>query len=474
MKIHFGTDGWRGIISDDFTFDNVRRVGQAVADYVRAHEGKWIEKADRLPVVIGYDTRFLSNMYAEELARVVGGNAIPVLVSCKPVATPAISYATRNLPAQLGLMVTASHNPPYYNGIKIKADYGGAATDSITREIESYLREDLPALDSEHRWVGIFEPDELYCKQIRSLINWEAISKAGLTVVVDAMYGAGSGYLDRFLEEAGVNVVRVRTGMNPGFGGINPEPVPPNLKPLVEKVQGTRAHLGLALDGDGDRIGVVDERGRFVDAHRVFVLLLWHLVKNRHLTGAVARTFSTTRMVVEAARDLGLALYETPIGFKHICAHFLQHDVLIGGEESGGFGFKMHVPDRDGILAGLLLVEFVSLSNCSLSELVDEMLARYGPSYYRRVDLPLITQRRDKLFSVLKLHPPSHIAGLPVTRLETLDGVKFWLGDRNWILFRSSGTEPLLRIYVEAETPQLLEEVLETGREIALYEKLST
>lgn len=444
------------MISDDFTFANVRRVGKAIARYL---EKVGLEEASG-PVVIGYDTRFLSDRYARELAGVLQSSGIAVRLSDKPVITPALSFVTANLQARLGIMVTASHNPPEYNGIKIKASYGGPVDQAVIDGIEECLPEEVPPLAIDDREIQTLDLNAIYLPAVRSKIDWQGISTSGLTVVIDAMHGAGAGYLDRLLEEHGIRVVRIRQEANPGFGGSNPEPIGANLEPLMAAVRRYEADMGLATDGDGDRLGVVDHTGEYINAHQVFLLLLTHLFEDRGQTGAVVRTFSTSALVDKAARSFGLAVRETPIGFKYVTAVCRQEPVLLGGEESGGYGFPRHLLDRDGVVAGLMLIELVCQRGKSLRALIRDLAERFGPSFYHRIDLPIPPGS-----CISTMEPPEKLGRRVVTESATLDGLKLRLEDDGWILFRASGTEPVLRVYAEARSKAALEEILEDGTE---------
>ena len=455
--IKFGTDGWRGIIGESFTFENARTVAQAAADY-------WREKgtAER-GIVVGYDARLLSSRCAEELARVLAANGVRVFLTAKMVATPVLSFAVRNLRAAGGLMVTASHNPADYNGIKFKGEYGGSALPETTRRIEELLgKNPVRRAEGFTPLIVRFNPDAEYLEHLRRMVNGEAIREAGLRVVVDPMHGSGRGYLKAFLQPLGVAVQEIRAFDNPGFGGAGPEPVPPNTRPLQQAVLRWRADVGLALDGDADRLGAVDAKGNFVNPHCVYALLLRHLVEKRRWLGPAAKTFSTTVMVDRLGNRYSLPVYETPIGFKYICALFLKEDLLIGGEESGGISIRSHIPERDGILAALLLLEAMAAARSPLHRLVESLRAEVGAYYYDRMDLPFSYSSRDFLMDALQENPPQHLGPYAVAGCKVLDGVKLLLEEDSWLLFRPSGTEPRLRIYVEArgekEVRQLLEE----------------
>ncbi|NMB24280.1 MAG: phosphoglucomutase/phosphomannomutase family protein [Firmicutes bacterium] len=462
MGITFGTEGWRGIMGQDFDMANVRLVGRAVVAYL---QGLPPDKKTR-PVVIGYDTRSLSQDYARELACVISAGGIPVLLSNKAVITPALSLATVQLNAGLGLMITASHNPPQYNGIKFKGPYGGPIDEDTIAGIEACLRgmAGSPSMDVSPGGILHGDFDALYLPAVGKLFKDLVIHPSNLKVVVDTMHGVGRGYFDRLLEEKGVEVIRVREEVIPDFGGICPEPVEAHLGPLKAAVISHQADLGVATDGDGDRIGIVDNTGAYVDAHRVFLLLLTHLYENRGQRGSVIKTFSTSFLVEMAAESFGLKVRETPIGFKHIAPWCLKETVVLGGEESGGYGFPWHLPDRDGVLAGLLLVEYIVQSGKTLNALVEESVKRFGPSVYRRVDLLLSTDADENgKVRGLPAVVPSALGRRVVTGVATLDGLKLKLGEEGWMLFRISGTEPLLRVYAEAISELVLDEIMTAG-----------
>ncbi|MDI6869832.1 MAG: phosphoglucomutase/phosphomannomutase family protein [Bacillota bacterium] len=448
--LKFGTDGWRAVIAQDFTFANVRRVAQALADYVvSTGEGS-------RGLVVGYDTRFLSDRFAASVAEVLAANGVPVYLTDQAAPTPAVSYAIKHLGAAGGVMVTASHNPPEYNGIKFKGSYGGSALPGMVAEIESRLETaaggEAPRVTANRvsGCIRSFDPRPPYFAQLRKLVDFEAIRSAGLRLVVDPMHGAGRGYLKELLAEERISVTEIRGEFNPSFGGVNPEPIACNLDVLAQAVRESRGDLGVATDGDADRVGAMDERGNFVDSHRIFALLLEHLVSRRRWTGAVVKTFSTTQMIDKLAAAYGLTLYETPIGFKYVCEYMLADDILIGGEESGGIGIKNHLPERDGLLCSLLLAESLAVSGLSLAALVDDLLRRVGQHEYGRVDLHLRPGQKEAVLERLMACPPRELAGQPVVERRDRDGLKFVMADGSWLLFRPSGTEPLLRTYAEA------------------------
>lgn len=488
MPISFGTDGWRGVISDTFTFHNVRLVSQAIADAVASEE--WMNggsNGDSLPVppevdprriVVGFDTRFLSDRYAVEVARVLAGNGYKVLLTSADVPTPALSYSVRQRHAIAGIMITASHNAPRYNGVKLKAAYGGAAAREQCRRVELYFN------DNESRGRGPnmmdydqakadglierFNPTPEYHQHLRGLIDFEAIAENPQHLVVDSMFGSGRGQIKGVLQGTGCEVFEVRGEMNPGFGGIHPEPIARYLGALAGAIAAGHGQLGVATDGDADRIGAMDGRGGFVDPHRLMALSLKYLVEHRGWTGKIVKTVSTTQMLNRLADKHGLELIETPVGFDHIADLMLREPVLIGGEESGGISFLGHIPEGDGVLMGLLALEMVAASGEPLDSLVEKLLQEVGPAHYQRLDLRL--QRpvsKERLVKRLSEAAPGEIGGVGVARVSDRDGVKYLLEDDSWLLIRPSGTEPVLRVYAEAGHPERLEQLLEYGRQVA-------
>ncbi len=474
MAIRFGTDGWRAVISEDFTFDNVRRVAQAVAE-VFCPPGTDNSREGRPSFVVGFDTRFLSDRYAMAVAEVLAANDIHVWLSRVDAATPMISYAIVDKGARGGIMVTASHNPPRYNGLKLKAAYGGGTLQDTTRQVAQRIQENLAQGREPRRLpyeqalaqglVTRFDPFPAYRRHVQSLVDFEAIRRAGLTVAVDAMYGAGRVYLRRLLEEADCRVTELRAELNPGFNGVHPEPIRRNLHPLSAEMNTGRYALGLATDGDADRIGAMDPGDRFIDPHQIMALLLAYLVEERGWRGSVVKTVSTTRMLDRLAAHYGLPVREIPVGFHHIVEWMLQEDVLLGGEESGGITVQGHIPEGDGILMGLLLAELVAVRGRALGEQVDALMARpyVGRHCYARIDRHTRPFSKEEMVQVLLAQAPERLAGLPVIQVDHRDGVKFIRADESWLLIRPSGTEPVLRIYAEAHRPEEVEALLRAG-----------
>jgi phosphomannomutase len=460
MSINFGTDGWRAVISDTFTFHNLRLVTQAIADAVATEDWGNGELANLNPVmnkmVVGFDTRFLSDRYAKEAARVLAANDFTVYLSQADAPTPAISYAVRELNAIAGVMITASHNAPRYNGVKLKSAFGSSASPEQCRQVEVWLNDNEEQgrgpnlMDFEHARdesrIMRFNPIPAYYEQLRRLINFDIIADAKLRVVVDSMYGSGRGVIRGILQGTGCEVAEIRGEMNPGFGGIHPEPITRYLGSLAGAISTGQGDFGLATDGDADRIGAMDERGNFVDPHKIMALSLRYLVEKRGLTGSVVRTVSTSRMLDRLAKRYGVALHETPVGFNHIAELMMKEDVLIGGEESGGISFKGHIPEGDGVLMGLLIIEMVAASGGSLYDLVQDLLAEVGPAFYERTDLRLRHPvSKSSMTQRLVTEVPAQIGGESIVEVATTDGVKYILADDSWLLIRPSGTEPVLR-----------------------------
>ncbi|MBW8012908.1 MAG: phosphoglucomutase/phosphomannomutase family protein [Chloroflexi bacterium] len=482
MPIHFGTDGWRAVISDTFTFFNLRLVIQAIADAIHADEhdtgplkGKQSTPRD---FVVGFDTRFLSDRYARDVARVLAANGFKVLLAQSDCPTPAISYTVHKMGAIAGIMVTASHNAPRYNGIKLKAPYGGSASREQCRRVEVYLTDNEARgrgpnqMDFElAREMGLierFNPIPDYYEHLRTLINFDAIADNPQHIVVDSMYGSGRGTIKGILQGTGCEVHEIRGEMNPGFGGVHPEPIERYLGSLAGAISTGLGTLGLATDGDADRLGAMDERGNFIDPHKIMAVALRYLVENRGMTGCVVRTVSTTRMIDRLAEKYDLEVHETPVGFNYIADLMLKEDVLIGGEESGGISFKGNIPEGDGVLMSLLLLEIVASTGASLFELVQDLLKEVGPTHYTRTDLRLKRPvEKRKLTQRLANDAPNAIGGETVSEVATTDGTKYILKDDSWLLIRPSGTEPVLRVYAEGRSPEMVTALLDYGEKVA-------
>jgi len=459
--IRFGTDGWRAIIAQDFTFANVERVAQAYASYLSDQA----TTTGATLVVVGYDRRFLSDKFARRACEVLVGNGLRVALFPHDTPTPLVSWAVKVLQAIGGVVITASHNSFDFNGFKIKAPWGGSATPETTIEVER-LVDSSPPKRGEILVDGreLLAPAvESYRQQIESYIDLERLRTAIGTVVVDPMHGTGGRWVEGFLSGGTLMVDTIRANRDPLFGGVNPEPIDRNLAALKQRVVDSQAFLGLATDGDADRVGAVDERGRTMTMHDVVPLLLLHLARQRKMTGGVVRTFSQSILTKRIAAAHGLKLYETPIGFKYIAGLMLKEDILIGAEESGGIGVKGHIPERDGILNSLLFLEAVITAGKPPSEMLHDLHEEFGEFHFGRRDLQVEVEAGKDLVSRLAADPPSELGGDEVVNVETVDGTKLEFKDESWLLFRQSGTEPALRIYSEATSVQKMEALLAAG-----------
>jgi phosphomannomutase len=460
-SVKFGTDGWRGVIADDFTFDNVARATSAYAKYLK---DKGL--AGRSGVVVGYDTRFASPEFAAVAAGVLTSAGFKVTLSDRPVPSPCVSYAVNKGNYLGGVMITASHNPAQFNGFKIKGEYGGSAHPVMIADIEARLpSDDSPSPDrlslEESRRAGLLNEADIrsgYLDAVKELVDLRGMKD--LSVVVDPMFGSGIGCLRSILAGAGVNVNEIRGEINPSFPGIQPEPNNKNLDLLYRTVRKSGADLGLANDGDADRIGACDAAGNDIDSHRIFALMLKHLVEKKGYTGTVVKTFSTTAMIDRLCERYKLPLKVTPVGFKHITDIMLAENVLIGGEESGGIGIANFLPERDGTLCGLVLAELTADAGKPIAQIIEDMMSDIGSHHYDRNDLHLQPGVKEKTIERIKSGELKEVDGKPIIKTETLDGFKFWFDDNSWLMVRPSGTEPVLRVYCEAQTPQLVSDKL--------------
>ncbi len=468
-QIKFGTDGWRGIIADDFTFDNVRICAQGVADYVKqnALSGRGL--------VVGYDTRFASEDFAAAAAEVIAGNDIKVHLCLKPAPTPVVSFTVPATKAAGAIVITASHNPGSWNGFKYKSQDGASAPSEITAQIEkniSHITRDKQikrlALDKALRkgLVDYLDPSPAYFGRLNQLINLEQLRRQKLTVIVDPMYGAGAGYFRALLEGGNTKITEINAERNPSFPGIQPEPIAKNLTKLSRLVVEQKADIGLATDGDADRIGIVDEKGEFLNQHQVFALLCLYLLEVRSERGAMVKTLTSTEMISRLGKIFDVPVYETAVGFKYVAPLMEQHNAIIGGEESGGYGFRGHIPERDGILAGLYFLDFMAETGKTASQLLEHLYGKVGPHYYERIDSHVRKDKRKEITDKLASNPPETLAGAQITWLDTTDGFRFFLADESWLLIRFSGTEPLVRLYAEAETLEKVRNLLDEGRRL--------
>jgi phosphomannomutase len=458
--IKFGTDGWRGVIAEDYTFENVRRVAGAIASYVLKEEDS------KRGLVIGYDTRFGSRRFAQASAEVIARAGIPVKLAKDYTPTPALSYAVKDLGAAGGVMITSSHNPWNWNGVKFKATYGGSATPAIIAKIEAEVRagampQGAPARIEE----ADFKP--AYIEAITRFADLDKIAKAGFKFAIDCMYGAGRNVLSDIFKQRGIQHVQIRNEVNPLFPGINPEPIEPHVRMLQDTVVKEKCHAGFVTDGDADRIGAAAEDGSFVDSHKVYSVLLQWLLTRKDWPGDVVRAFNTTRMLDRIAAKHGRKLIECGIGFKFICDLMMERSILVGGEESGGIGIQRHLPERDGLLNSLLLANVMADEGKSLGQLVTALQREYGPHYYARRDLTVPNDVKEAAIIRAADRGTTALGRYRILRKEDLDGIKFYLetpihnrGAEAWLLLRKSGTEPLMRIYSEASSPELVQELL--------------
>ncbi len=468
MGITFGTEGWRAVMAEEFTAENVRIVTQAIAEHLQTKTSK----TSPTPVVVGYDTRFLSDYFARAVCEVLAGNRIRAVLAEGAVPTCAVSRSVVAQRFPLGIMVTASHNPAIYNGIKVKEAFGGSATTETVASIERHLGHSPVARMpfDEAQANGLIRSANLlpgFFRGIKNSVDLAAIRRKPYRVTVDSMHGAGGRIIEHLLKRGKCRVETLHAEPDPLFGGQAPEPIASHLKALIARVKTARADLGIANDGDADRIGVIGPDGTWLNPGQIMCVLIAHLVKSRHGKGAIVKTVSNTMMINRLTQALGLQLLEVPVGFKHIAKLMLEDNVLIGGEESGGIGVTSYLPERDGIFNGLLLLEAMAAAGKPLSTLLRELERAYGTWWYGRRDLHLNMAQVDKLFAKLKTSPPSDLSGIPVHTVNMMDGIKLIGRDDTWLLFRRSGTEPIVRIYAETPQKTRLPRLLEFGVRLA-------
>jgi phosphomannomutase len=457
--ITFGTDGWRGIIAQDFTFENVRKVANAIARYaVRAEK-------PGAGVLVGYDTRFGSERFARVAAEELSSAGIPVGLAADAAPTPALSLLVKLRGAAGGIQITASHNPYPWNGIKYKASYGSSASPTIVAQIESelskVLRDDVSPLPPRKDLIQSLDIRAPYLETLNALVDWDRLRAAKFRFVVDPMHGAGRGLLRDLFHRNQIECEEIRGSRDPLFGGVNPEPIEPHIELLRQAVVKGHYDAGFALDGDADRIGAIDRGGTFITPHQIFAILLWHLAGTRKLSGEVVKTFSTTKLIDKIATEFGRKVWETPVGFKYVCDRMLESDVLLGGEESGGIGTKLHLPERDATVNALLLAEVMAWHGKSLGELVAKLHAEFGEHHYGRVDLTLKNGQKEKALEYFGEPNLKNFLDWPITRRENLDGIKIYFGEVGWAMVRASGTEQMLRIYSETTRPETTRRVLD-------------
>ncbi|MFQ6019791.1 MAG: phosphoglucomutase/phosphomannomutase family protein [Dehalococcoidia bacterium] len=467
--IKFGTDGWRAVIGDEFTFANVRACAQGVASYV-VESGL----AGR-GLVVGYDTRFAAGEFAAAVAEVLAANGIGVYLCPRPAPTPVVSHSILERGAGGAVIITASHNPAKYLGFKFRPEYGGSAPPEVLAQVEARIdacREEVPRLplaEAKARGlVEVLDPRPVYLKHLAGLVDLASLRAAGLKVVVDSMHGAAAGYLPALLRGGQTKVREIRSASNPLFPGMdNPEPIERNLRPLSRAVLRHKADVGLATDGDGDRLGIIDERGRFIDQLQTFALLAYYLLEVRGTRGPLVKSVTTTSMITRLGELYGVPVHETGVGFKYLGPKMMETDALIAGEESGGYAFRGHLPERDGILSGLYFLDLMARRGSRPTALLGELCAKVGPHYYDRLDIALTEEERQRVLERVRRQRPAEIGGLRVTGVDTQDGFRYLLDGSGWALIRFSGTEPLLRIYTEVKDKASVSRVLQACRELA-------
>jgi len=463
-SIKFGTDGWRGVIAEDFTFANARTVAHAIARYVVRNEDA------RKGVLIGYDHRYAADRVAAAAAEVISASGTPVWLADKPCPTPAISYLVKHCGAAGGIVITASHNPYRWNGIKYKASYGSSALPSIVaqieQELEAVLQKGLPPLPPRKDLIHSLEPRSPYLDALEKLVDWKRLRDAKFRFVFDPMHGSAAGLLPELFRRNGISCDEIRGAHDPRFGGVHPEPIEPHIEALRQAVRVGKYDAGYCADGDGDRIGAIDRDGSFINPHQIFALLVWHLAGTRNLPGDIAKTFSVTKLIDKLAAKFSRKLHEVPIGFKYICELMLEQNILIGGEESGGIGTSLYLPERDATVSALFLAELMAWHGKSLGELLAALHAEFGEYHYGRVDLDLKPGQKEKAIAHFSNGKLSHILDLPVVRRENMDGIKVYLDEAGWVMVRASGTESLLRVYSETSKPEMTRRVLEAVTQI--------
>jgi phosphomannomutase len=463
-QIKFGTDGWRAVIGEDFTFANLDRAVQATADEWKGSASNGAEKK----IIVGYDRRFLSNEFAERVSAVFAGNGYRVILSHAPVPTPSVSFAVKRAGAVGGVMITASHNPPIFNGYKLKADYGGSADSALCKKVEERLDKTPVAATvfCDAVKAGQIHVEDLrapHLNAIKKLVDFKLIARSKLRFAHECLYGVGAGCFDYLLRGTTCRVTSLDAIHDPNFGGINPEPVAQNYGPSSAFLKKHPHDLCLVTDGDADRVGAMDGHGRPLTTHNVICLLLHHYIVNRQRKGRVIKALTTTSMVDKMCAHYGLELVETGVGFKYICAEMLRGNVLLGFEESGGIGFPELMPERDGIAAGMMLLELLATERVSVNKLLAQLEKQFGPHHYARLDTHFPLEKRAALMEFCQKNPPAKLAGSPVERLLTFDGVKMIAKDGSWLMLRGSGTEPILRIYAESKTPAAAQKLIRDG-----------
>ena len=470
-NIKFGTDGWRAVIAEDFTFGNLDRVSQATADYWKSKPVQGTEQK----VIVGYDRRFLSDGFGKRVAEVFAGNGYQVVLTSEPTPTPAVSYAVKARNAIGGVMITASHNPPMFNGFKLKSWYGGSSDSETSKEVESFIDRNpvtAMALDVavKEGKVEIKDIRPAHYAAMKKLVDFKLIAKSKLRFAHEALFGVGAGCFDKLLAGTTCKVTTLDGAHDPLFGGINPEPVAANYKRSSAWLKKHPHDICLVTDGDADRVGGMDGHGKPLSTHQLICLLLHHFVVNRKGRGRVVKALTTTSMVDKMCAYYGLEMVETGVGFKYICAEMLKGGVLLGAEESGGIGFPGHIPERDGILAGLMLLELLATEKVSVNKLIANLEKQFGPHRYGRIDTHYPLEKRAALMEYCAKNPPAKLLRSPLKKVDTFDGVKYTAEDGSWLMVRGSGTEPILRIYAESTSEANAQKLLKAG--VAMTKKV--
>lgn len=470
MSIKFGTDGWRAVIAEDFTFANVARVAQATADHWASNPIPGTSKK----IVIGYDRRFLSKEFAACAAEVFAGNGFTVILTPEPTPTPSVSFAVKAHRAIGGVMLTASHNPPIFNGFKLKSHYGGSSDPETCKNVEALLDKNpvrsLKLADAiKTKRVVLKDVRPAHYSALKKLVDFKLISKSNLRFAHEALFGVGAGCFEQLLQGTTCKVTTLNGAHDPLFGGINPEPIEANYGRSQAFLKKQPHDLCLVTDGDADRVGGMDGRGNYLTTHILICLLLRHLFVNRGERGRMIKALTTTSMVDKMCEAFGIELVETGVGFKYICAEMLKGNVLLGAEESGGIGFPGHIPERDGIASGLMLLEMLAIERTSLSRLIAHLEKQFGPHRYGRIDTHFPLEKRGALMEFLKENPPAKLLGSPLAEVKSFDGVKFISKDGSWLMLRGSGTEPILRIYAEAKSDAAAKKLLQLGVKLTRF-----
>ncbi|UCB44213.1 MAG: phosphoglucomutase/phosphomannomutase family protein [Dehalococcoidales bacterium] len=466
----FGTDGWRAVIAEDFTFDNIRFCAQGVAEYLKQ------EGLESRGLIIGYDNRFASEDFAEAVAEVIAGNGIKVFLTPHPVPTPVISFGVAFKETAGAIIITASHNPARWNGLKLRTADGSSAPPEVIAPVEKLIDRALNAgktnripidLAREKKLVESLDLTPIYLERAAKFVDLDELRRARLKVIVDTMYGVGVGYLKTLLDSSTIDVKEINNERNPAFPGINPEPIAVNLGKLSAAIREHQADIGIAQDGDADRIGIIDEKGEFLTQFQVFALLCLYLLEVRGERGPVVKTITSTSMVDRLGEIYNVPVYETAVGFQYVAPVMVAEDAIIGGEESGGYGFKGHVPERDSVVAALYFLDFMVKTSKTPAQLLEYLYSKVGPHYYHRTDIHFPEDKRVRILTRMRENYPDTIDGVRVVKRDTTDGFRFILADKTWLLIRFSGTEPVLRVYAESDSMARVERLLELGMQLA-------